>query len=162
MSDWLHFALLSHLTTEKPIQDTRKLARIFGVKSQDVECALERLLRLGQIAVNPGGSLVRTNTKISSSDGRNNIAVQKAHAETLEIANEVLQSVPLEQRDFTFLTLAIDPKNLIRAKKRIRRFHNEMSDLLQSGKKTAVYRLGIQLYPLRNGNRKIEIDGSGE
>jgi UV DNA damage repair endonuclease len=44
--------------------------------------------------------------------------------------------------------MAIDPKKLSVAKELIRKFQDDLSDLLESGNQTEVYRLSTHLFPL--------------
>jgi hypothetical protein len=54
----------------------------------------------------------------------------------------------VEKRDFTAVTVAVNPKNLSTAKELIRKFQDELCDQLEAGRCTEVYRLSVQLFPL--------------
>jgi hypothetical protein len=56
------------------------------------------------------------------------------------------------ERDFTTVTMAIDKRKLSTAKELIRKFEDELSDLLESGHRTDVYRLSVQLFPFTKDN----------
>ena len=75
-------------------------------------------------------------------------ALQKAHENELALASQKLSLVPVTQRDFSSRTFAIDSRKLPEAKKLIRRFSQEMGDLLRDGPKDQVYLLAVQLFPL--------------
>ena len=75
-------------------------------------------------------------------------ALQKAHQNELALASRKLSQVPVSQRDFSSRTFAIDSRKLPEAKKLIRRFSQEMGDLLTDGPKDQVYLLAVQLFPL--------------
>ena len=60
----------------------------------------------------------------------------------------------MELRDFTSMTMAIDPEKLTEAKKKIREFRRGLSEFLEAGKKEEVYRLNIQLVPVTKRGKK--------
>jgi uncharacterized protein (TIGR02147 family) len=76
------------------------------------------------------------------------VTLKKHHEQSLDLAKESLFRDDVKKRDFTTVTMAIDPKKLSMAKERIRKFEDELSDLLESGHRTEVYRLSMQLFPL--------------
>ena len=54
----------------------------------------------------------------------------------------------MELRDFSSTTVAIDLDKLPEVKTIIREFRQKMTTLLRDGKKTDVFQLAIQFYPL--------------
>jgi len=75
------------------------------------------------------------------------VSIQRSHQQTLALAAEKL-SVPLELRDYTSMTMAINPKNLPKAKKAIEDFRNNIVKLLDKGEASEVYTFACQLFPL--------------
>jgi uncharacterized protein (TIGR02147 family) len=60
-----------------------------------------------------------------------------------------LEEVPIEKRDQTSMTMAIDSSLIPEAKLRITRFRRELSSFLENGKKKdQVYQLALSLFPL--------------
>jgi hypothetical protein len=57
----------------------------------------------------------------------------------------------LESRDVTSITLAVDPGKLRLASEAIKRFRRELAGLLETGQRTEVYHLNIQLIPITQG-----------
>lgn len=109
--------------------------------------ALERLERLGLIRdgrLPPPGTLrknLATPTETSP-------ALRKAHRENLKKAEEVLETINVDKRDASFITMAIDPALIPKAKEEIRRFRRSLARLLESGNKSQVYTLAIHLFPI--------------
>ncbi len=60
----------------------------------------------------------------------------------------MLKQVPLEKREYTSITMAIDPKNIPRARRLIDRFQDKVVAILESGEPTEVYNMNVQLFPL--------------
>ena len=63
-----------------------------------------------------------------------------------------LDDVPVEFRDFSSMTIAVDPEKLPEAKAVIREFRQKMASLLRDGNKTEVFQFALQLYPLTDMN----------
>ncbi|MGZ3740999.1 MAG: DUF4423 domain-containing protein, partial [Bdellovibrionota bacterium] len=59
-----------------------------------------------------------------------------------------IEAVPTEERDITSMTMAIDPRRLPLAKTLIRKFRFRLADLLETGDRTEVYNLNVQLVPV--------------
>jgi uncharacterized protein (TIGR02147 family) len=133
----------------------------------EVSASLQLLQELGLIKKTSGGKLVPTHLEgTKSSDGVKNTALQRAHQRQLQDAINTLESISLELRDITSMTFATDPEKLPEAKALIKDFRRKLSHLLQSGRKSEVYRLQIQLLPLtevrppRSQGRKLSGDRS--
>lgn len=74
--------------------------------------------------------------------------IQEAHARDLDLAKEKLVSTEVAKRDFSSITLAIDPKDILKAKKMIRTFRRNFAKTLEKGQKKCVYQISIQFFPL--------------
>lgn len=148
ISEWYHFAILSLAETEGFQSDVKWVAERLKIKVQEVQHAVERLLRLRMLVLNPDGSWVVTGAQYRSSDEVTNLALRKAHAQNMELAMKSLDEDAVDSRDFTAMTMAIDAKKLPIAKKMIREFLDKLSVVLESGYKSEVYKASIQLIPL--------------
>ncbi|MNL56718.1 hypothetical protein D3C87_1802300 [compost metagenome] len=81
-------------------------------------------------------------------------AIREFHSQHLKKASEVLQTAPVEKRDFTTMTIPVNVKHLKKAKKYIADFQDRMALLLSEGDTTEVYDLTIQLFPLTHPKGK--------
>ncbi|MBI2609108.1 MAG: DUF4423 domain-containing protein [Deltaproteobacteria bacterium] len=115
--------------------------------SQTVE-AIKRLERLNFLKKNEDGTFVNCKKQLSTTDGTPDISLRKAHSHNLMLAQKSLEHDDLSTRDFTAVTMALDPEKLNDAKKMIREFRDKLSLYLSSGKKKEVYKLCVQLFPL--------------
>lgn len=148
ISDWYHFAILSLSETEDFRSDPDWIADRLNIKAKEAATALERLERLEMLERNDEGELVPTGTQYTTSDDIANLSLRKSHAQNLELARASLENDSVEARDFTAMTMAIDPSRLPEAKKMIRDFRNKLCAFLESGTKKEVYKLCIQTIPL--------------
>ncbi len=74
--------------------------------------------------------------------------IVNGHKDNLSKASESLRYSP-NLREFQYITLPTNVKNLQKAKVLINTFIDEMEALLEDGEKTEVYRLAVQLFPLK-------------
>jgi uncharacterized protein (TIGR02147 family) len=147
ISDWHHFAILSLLDTDSCKHDVAWIAKRLGLNKKEAAAAIQRMIRLGLIRLS-GKKLSLTGQSFTSPDGTIDAAVRRTHFQYLEMAHRSLDTDPIEKRDFTAITMAIDPKKLPEARKRIRAFRDELCAFLESDEKKEVYELCFQLFPL--------------
>jgi uncharacterized protein (TIGR02147 family) len=75
-------------------------------------------------------------------------AIRKYHRDNLVKAAEALEEVPVELRDFSSITMATCSEKVGQARELIRKFREELSDLMESGDRETVYTLAVQLFPV--------------
>jgi uncharacterized protein (TIGR02147 family) len=167
ISEPIHFTILSLLETHDFKNNLKWIAGRTHSSVPEVSASLQLLQDLGLIQNTSKGELQLTHLEgTKSSDGVKNAALQRAHQRQLQDSVQALESVAIELRDITSMTLATDPEKLPEAKALIKDFRRKFSHLLQSGKKSEVYRLQIQLIPLtevrpsRSTGKKLSGDRS--
>ncbi len=147
ISEWYHFAIQSYLEIRSNKSETSQIANYFSLKPHLVSQALERLARQGLI-IHKNGKYYVTGDQVNSPDGEVNISLKRAHHRNLDLAKDSLMEDDIDSRDFTSMTMAVDPAKLPQAKKMIREFRDELCEFLESGKKQSVYKVCFQLFPL--------------
>jgi uncharacterized protein (TIGR02147 family) len=148
-AEWEHFAVLSLLKCDAARSDVAWIANRLRLTENRARQVVERLLDLGLVTLDSAtGKLTRSKKSYRTSDDVASIAMKKHHHQTLELAKESIDRDAVSERDLTTTTMAIDPRKLSTAKELIRKFHDDLSDLLESGRQTEVYRLSVQLFPL--------------
>ena len=152
ISDWYHFAILSLLETTGAKTDPAWIAKRLKLGVREATGALNRLESLGMLK-REKGKLVLTGKSFHSTDHVANLALRKTHAQNLELAKKSLEVDDLDARDFTAMTMAIDPAKLPEAKNLIREFRNRLAAFLEQDVKLEVYKLCIQLIPLSRGEK---------
>lgn len=151
ISDWYHYAILEVMALDRFRPDPRWIARELGISVSEVNVAVERLRRIELIEVTPDGKWVDLTDGTSTTTGSpfTAVAFRKLQKQVLEKAIVALEEVPMDLRDQTSVTLAIDSDRIPEAKERIKAFRRELSRFLSRGKKRdAVYQLGVSLFPL--------------
>jgi uncharacterized protein (TIGR02147 family) len=148
ISDWYHFAILSLSETDDYRHDPRWIGERLNIKSTDAAAALGRLERLGMLELDDQGKPVRGAPQYITSDDIADLSLRKVHGQNLELARASLEEDAVAERDFTAMTMAIDPDRLPEAKKMIREFRDRLCAFLESGRKKEVHKLCIQMIPL--------------
>ena len=161
-SEWEHFAVLSLIHTKNFKSDAASIALRLGLTENRARQVVARLLELGLVELDSELKLRRTAQAFRTSDDVASLSMKKHHEQSLDLAKESLYRDSVEDRDFTTLTMAIDLKKLSTAKELIRKFQDELSDLLESGNQTEVFRLSVQLFPLTQLENKIGVSHENE
>lgn len=155
ISDWYHFAILSLAETKDFRAEADWIAQRLNIRVGEAQSALDRLLRLGLLAQNAKGKIVPTGAHFSTTDDIQNLALRRAHLKNLDLAHVALEEDPVELRDFTAVTMAIDPSRLPIAKRMVREFQDRLSAVLETGERTEVYKICVQLFPLTKEKGRV-------
>ncbi len=150
IAEWQHFALLSLMETKNFKSDISWIAKKLGITAQQTQISLERLVRLGFV-FKKNKKFVTNKRALISSDNVPNQAVRKSHYNDLLLAEKALDHTPVEERDFTAITIAANKKNLPKARKLIREFQDKLTLCLEQGEKDEVVKFTFYLYPLTQG-----------
>lgn len=149
IGDWYHYAILEMTFVRGFKSDPRAIAAELGISPLQAKMAVERLLELGLLR-REGRTLVKTDATLDTADQHvTTPALRRRQKQILEKAIVALEDEPLPTRSHTAFTMAIDPKRLPEAKKRIAAFRDELALFLEAGDRTRVYELSIALFPLQ-------------
>ncbi len=155
IADWYHLAILSLFDTQGNQSNPEWVASRLGISKAEAEGALKRLLLLGLLK-GEGKKLRSVGKPLSIETQGYEPAIRNFLHQTLDKAHQSLDHDPAEQREICSVTIAIDPDNLEKARKAIKRFRRDLSLLLQGGVKKRVYSFSMQLFPLEQGNSSIK------
>lgn len=149
ISDWYHYAILELTAVEDFRPNTKWIAKRLGITASEANIAVERLTRAGFLKIEKNrwtdvsGNLTTVGNNFTISAFRN------LQRQILQMAVQSLEETPMERRDQTSMTMAIDSKLLPQAKEKIKKFRRDMDRLLQSSDtKDEVYHLSVALYPV--------------
>jgi uncharacterized protein (TIGR02147 family) len=149
IADPIHFAILSLLETKAFSGFEKDIAQRLGLDVVEARAASERLTRLG-LTRSDGKNRLRlaTSPGLATTHDVQNAALRRSHRKVIQEAEAALEEVAVELRDITSITMAIDPSRLPEAKEKLRALRRSMSEFLESGNRTEVYRLNVQLVPV--------------
>lgn len=148
IADWYHGAIMELTFTAKIDNNPKKISQELDITEIEANQAVKRLIRLGLLEVQ-NGVLVKTHTLVASADKNlTSSAHQRQQKQILKKAIDSLENDPIEHRNMTSMTMAIDPNKVSEAKKMIQKFSRELCQYLETGKRKQVYQLGVCLYPI--------------
>lgn len=152
ISEWYHFAILELIRTKSFKPEAGAIARAFGLTVGEVNIAVERLKRLGLLEITPEGKWIDRSTdgKLTTIQGDLTSAAAKLlQQKNLEMGIRALHEVPIEFRSHTTMTMAVHPRDLPEAKKKIQKFRRGLADYFEKrATHEHVYHLCVALYPL--------------
>lgn len=151
--DFDHYSLMNLMGTDDYCADPKWAADRLGISSKKVIEMLDRLILFGLIKMDSSSRYVMTDGKLTTTQDIPSQCLKEAHKRLLLHALDSLENIPVEFRDITSITFALDRKNLSEAKDLIRDFRRRMAALSESGLKNEVYNLNIQLVPVT----KVEV-----
>lgn len=119
------------------------------IKPQEAARALEILERVGLIGRDAEQRLRPTDTNISTGPRTRSLAVRNFHRAMMSLAAEALETVPIDQRDVTGLTVSLTPTQYAEVRARIERFRREILEMIvPPTAESEVHQIGFQLFPL--------------
>lgn len=153
ISDWYHYAILE-LTKVKDFQpDKAWISKALGITRSEANIAIERLVRVGLLDTDlPQWKDLSENGNVTNIDPQLTSAGSKQlQRQILEKSIEALQTLPLEKRNHTSITVAINPKDIPLAKEKIKTFRRELAEFFEGNPDLQeVYHLSLSLYPVTN------------
>lgn len=147
IANWQDYALLGLANLDSNKADSRWISERLGIPVAQARATLNRLTELGIIKIE-GGSFYQTGKPLATTQDVKSAAIRQFHRGLLQKAADSLDTVETAQRDFSAITMAIDPEKLSLAKKRIQLFRRQLCRELESGPQKDVYTLAVQLFPL--------------
>ncbi len=150
ISDWYHYAILELLKVDGFQPSAAWIAKALGITKTEVNVALERLERLHLLERHADGHWEDVSEGFSTSieEGLTSAAARKLQKQILAQSVDALEKVPIELRNHTAMTMAIDPADLPFAVAKIAQFRRGLCALLEKNKKPKdVYHLSISLFP---------------
>ncbi|MCM2279675.1 MAG: TIGR02147 family protein [Oligoflexia bacterium] len=158
IADWHHNAILELVTLNDFVPRPKWIADRLGISQAEAEGAIARLMALGLLMPDPQGKgwIRPAEGMLATPSGVPSRAIRAHHQQILRKAEASLESVPVEFRDFSTLTLAIDSGRIEEAKEDLREFRRKFCVKMQErSEKDRVYCLAIQFFPLENGDPEL-------
>jgi uncharacterized protein (TIGR02147 family) len=149
IADWYHFALLELTRLREFRTDSRWIARVLDISVDEVNVALQRLIRLDLLDMASTHEWVdKSGDATVSIDALAPEDVKRLQDQSRCISAHAIRSVPLTLRDHTSITLAISSRALPRAFELVSRFRQQLIETLQDGEPDDVYQIEVALFPV--------------
>jgi len=151
IAKWFHLPLLVLVTTKdfknSPVWISKKL----GITTDEAREALDRLLRLG-LLVKEGKTLKMADRLSEVTPKKSESIVREHHVQMMKRAEEALQSQTDEaawmMREISSLSVGCDPSKIPEAKTLIKKFKEDLTQLITQGEIRSVYQFNVQLFPI--------------
>lgn len=154
-----HHALLELLRLDSFRPDVRWIARVLGIEPDEVNVALQRLVRLGMLELRGERWVDLSGDVTTVLEGVAYEAVRRLSESVRRRAIEDGLAGPPAEREYSATTLAVDRADVPEALERIARFRRELVELLARGRaKDAVYQLELAFLPLAAPERAAPPD----
>lgn len=148
VGEWYYFAILSLADTDDFIGTVEAVSQRLGLSKLISKTALARLERLNLLTRSSVGKYSATGKQFSTTTDIANSSLKKHHYQNLELARTSLDNDEIEERDFSFISMAVDPKDIPIIKKRIKDFRRNLCQEFEKGKRKEVFKMCIQLFKL--------------
>ncbi len=159
IADWYHYAILALTQTKHYQSSPRWIASQLGISQAEAMLAIERMTQLGLLK-QIDGQLVAADDGFTTADKTlTNAALKRRQKQILEKSATSLENDPIEQRNHSAMTMAIDPSLIPEAKRRIEAFTQELCQFLEAGQRTKVYEMQISMFPLQRAAQPQESAG---
>jgi uncharacterized protein (TIGR02147 family) len=150
LSVWHHGAILELIQVQGFKTDSRWIAKTLGIAVEDVNIALQRLLRLGLLVMSGRDRWVDESGDAEfHSAALTEAASNQMNVEMHELAVEAIQRIPSEHRVHRQMLVALDSRSLPRLKMMADEFMKELRALAsECNAKDDVYQLEISFSPV--------------
>ncbi len=151
IAQWHHYAVreMTQLSdfSSNPEWIQKKL--LFPVTLSEIRRAIQRLIDLKVLKTDSRGRLKTEGGTLDTSSDIASEAIRRFHEQMIENSKACIRAVGVEERELGGVTFSIRKEAVPVAKEKIRKFVQEMLDLLESPKNAeAVYQLNVQFFPL--------------
>jgi len=151
ISSWYYAAILEATRLDDFKPDTAWLAKHLGLSPLEVKIAVAKLQKLDLLRIAADGSWIcvfdhvsNIHSRYSTSEARRTFQKQ-----LLAKAAFAIDEYPVERREQSSITFAVDSTLLPAAKELIKKFRRELNQLMQaSDNRDHVYQLTVSLFPL--------------
>ena len=147
VASWEHFAILALLEIKDFKGHDRGISERLNIPLGIVWECLRRLEKLGLVRKGKAGWEL-TGKNMSTPSQIPSGALREGLRQNILKALDSLEHDPVEVRDITGITMAVSRRRLPEVRKMIQEFRRNVSQFMEDGRRTSVYQLNIQLFPL--------------
>lgn len=147
ISDWYYFAILSVMELDEFDGTFKWISQRLGLDLEMTISALHTLYKLDYIGECDGKyQLLKSN--LTTTHDIQSYALRNYHKQNLQKSMEALDTVDVELRDITSMTMTFERSRMKEAKEMLKNFRRLFCQRMEEGKKEEVYSLNIQFVPL--------------
>lgn len=147
LPEWYHYAILNLMETVSFQSDVTVIAQRLALPPEVVQDSLNKLTEAGLIQKTRSG-LKPTYKNLTSTSDIPSSALKYFHNQLINKGLDSLIHDPVDVRDITSVIIPSNPENIYKVKMLAREFRKQANEILGQGKKTEVYSVCMQIYPL--------------
>jgi transcriptional regulator with XRE-family HTH domain len=151
IKDWYHYAILNLIRTKGFKSQLSWIAKRLGITLGQTQSAVERL-KAAELLNTENDQWTELSNKFTSHTNNKHFSEAKKEnqIQLFTLALESISEISFEERNHTGTTIAINKKDLPRAKEFITKFRTEfMNQFDQTENADEVYHLGVALFPIK-------------
>lgn len=153
ISDPIYYDFLALVDTVDFSNDPQWIASRLNVSVEKVNHVIDTLRILNLLSYEDGALRLKY-FELETSNELASEHICDAHRAYLARASAMLDSAPLALREYQSTVMAVDPRHIPKVKKLIRDFSDKIMRLMETGERSEVFQIGIQLCPVTE-NRTI-------
>jgi transcriptional regulator with XRE-family HTH domain len=155
IAEWYHFSILELTRLQEFRTDSRWIARVLDISADEVNMALQRLIRLDLLEMSaPDQWTDKSGDTSVSIDSLSPTTLEQTHQYARERSLAAVRDVPVTLREHTSITMAVSSRALPRAFELAARFRQQLVELLQDEAADDVYQIEIALFPVTTLKRE--------
>jgi transcriptional regulator with XRE-family HTH domain len=153
--DWYYFAILELTGLAEFQADSRWIARVLDISVDEVNVALQHLIRLDLLDMAAADRWVdRSGDATVSVETLGAGMIERQQDQSRRLSISALRSIPITLREHSTITLAVNSDRLARAFELTARFRQQLIDLLRDGPADDVYQIEIAIFPVTTKKRE--------
>ncbi|MBD3345516.1 MAG: TIGR02147 family protein [Chitinivibrionales bacterium] len=153
-SKWYHSAIWAVLTFFKFKRNYKALSKVLypEITPDQAKSSIQLLTKLGFLKKNEQGYLEPTDRSISSGETENSPEVSEFHEQTMSLAREAMNKVPLDQREMSTMTISISDRTYKEVLNTIKACRQQLFKIARNDKTPRrVFQINFQVFPLSKG-----------
>jgi uncharacterized protein (TIGR02147 family) len=148
ISEPFHFHILELVRLKHFKSDMSWISEQINQTLEVTVKAIDRLVKLGMLN-NNDGIISRVEGRFTTKDKSVTNAAFKYHQKKiLNLAIDAIDKYPIERRNQSSMTIAVNIEKIQIVKKMYEEFINQVTDMFETGDKTEVYQISLSLFPL--------------
>lgn len=152
IADWYHHAILHMCSMKDFNKDPKWIAKRLGIKDTElIKLAIERLLENKFLGLDEKDNYYRIDQFNMILDYNfSSMAMRERQKKILKLSAAKIDSVPIDQRDHSTVTIPVDEKLLPEIKDRIKKFRRTLGNYIVKNNTDSeqIYELQISFFPL--------------
>ena len=153
ISEWHHLTILELMKLGDFQPHFRWISKRLGININQAKMAVERLEKVGILKIEKNGQWIDLMDGFTThyQKEKTTESRKRYQKQILEKSLQSLQQDDYSLRDHSSTTMAIDKKDILKAKDEIQKFRKKLSRLLEeTNNKNEVYQLQVGFFPLTN------------